>query len=126
VFEHIQVQSFGQDSIKTLESLIKLKIKTMADGIAMTSFDGIAMPSFEQKMPRSFKKTTAHKVVKDDASHFDTIISYNKWMPLVPFFWSKLRRKLSPFEQFIWRTLTMLWNKIKQERSSGPLETGKA
>jgi hypothetical protein len=36
VLEHIQVQSFGQDSIKTLESLIKLKIKTMADGLAMS------------------------------------------------------------------------------------------
>jgi hypothetical protein len=71
VFEHIQVQSFGQDSIKTLESLIKLKIKTMADGLAMTSF--------EQKLPRFFKKATAHKVIKDDASHFDTIASFDEW-----------------------------------------------
>jgi hypothetical protein len=71
VFEHIQVQSFGQDSIKALESLFKLKIKTMADGIAMTSF--------EQKLPRFFKKSTAHKVVKDDASHFDTIVSHEEW-----------------------------------------------
>jgi hypothetical protein len=67
VLEHIQAQSFGQDSIKTLESLIKLKIKTMADGLAMTSF--------EQKMPRFFKKSTSHKVVKDEASHFDTVVS---------------------------------------------------
>jgi hypothetical protein len=71
VMEHIQVQSFGQDSIKTLESLIKLKIKTMADGLAMTSF--------EQKMPRFFKKATSHKVIKDDASHFDTIASFDEW-----------------------------------------------
>jgi hypothetical protein len=54
-----------------MESLSKLKIKTMADGIAMTSF--------EQKIPRFFKKAAVHKVVKDDASHFDTIISYDEW-----------------------------------------------
>jgi hypothetical protein len=71
VLEHIQVQSFGQDSIKTLESLIKLKIKTMADGLAMTSF--------EQKVPRFFKKATTHKVIKDDASHFDTISTFDEW-----------------------------------------------
>jgi ubiquinone biosynthesis protein UbiJ len=71
VLEHIQVQSFGQDSIKTLESLIKLKIKTMADGLAMTSF--------EQKLPRFFKKGTTHKVIKNDASHFDTIASFDEW-----------------------------------------------
>jgi hypothetical protein len=39
VFEYIHVQSFGQDLIKTLESLINFKIKTMADGIAMMSFE---------------------------------------------------------------------------------------
>jgi hypothetical protein len=71
VFEHIQIQSFGQDSIKTMESLSKLKIKTMADGIAMTSF--------EQKIPRFFKKAAVHKVVRDDSSHFDTIVSYDEW-----------------------------------------------
>jgi hypothetical protein len=71
VLEHIQVQSFGQDLIKTLESLIKLKIKTMADGLAMTSF--------EQKVPQFFKKAATHKVIKDDASHFDTIASFDEW-----------------------------------------------
>jgi hypothetical protein len=71
VMEHIQVQSFGQDSIKTLESLFKLKIKTMADGLAMTSF--------EQKIPRFFKKAMTHKVVKDDASFFDTILNFDEW-----------------------------------------------
>ena len=71
VMEHIQVQSFGQDSIKTLESLIKLKIKTMADALAMTAF--------EQKIPRFFKKASSHKVIKDDASFFDTVCSWDKW-----------------------------------------------
>ena len=71
VLEHVQAQSFGHDSIKTLQSLAKLKIKTMADSLAMTSF--------EQKVPRFFKKSAAHKVVKDDASHFDTVVSFDEW-----------------------------------------------
>jgi hypothetical protein len=71
VLKHIQAQSFGQDLIKTLENLIKLKIKTMADDLAITSF--------EQKMLRFFKKLTSHKVVKDDESHFDTVVSFDKW-----------------------------------------------
>jgi hypothetical protein len=71
VFEHIHSQIFGIDSIKTSESLIKLKVKTMADSLAMTSF--------EQKVPRFFKKSTTHKVIKDDASHFDTIPSNDDW-----------------------------------------------
>jgi hypothetical protein len=36
---HIHVQAFGQDYIKTLESLIKLEIKTMVDSFVMTSFE---------------------------------------------------------------------------------------
>jgi hypothetical protein len=71
VLEHVQVQSVGNDSIKTMESLTKLRIKTMSDSLAMTSF--------EQKVPRFFKKSTAHKVVKDDASFFDIIVSHEEW-----------------------------------------------
>jgi hypothetical protein len=71
LLEHIQAQSFGQDAIKTPESLIKLKIKTMAGSLAMTSF--------EQKMPRFFKKSTSHKVIKDDTSHFDMVVHFDKW-----------------------------------------------
>jgi hypothetical protein len=106
VMEHIQVQSFGQDSIKTLESLIKLKIKTMADGVAMTSF--------EQKILSFFKKAMTHKVIKDDASYFDTILNFEEWDAPGSGFRVQLKSELVSF-RFVprtWKILTTPWREI--------------
>jgi hypothetical protein len=89
VFEHVHAQIFGTDSIKTSQSLIKLRVKTMADSLAMTSF--------EQKVPRFFKKSMMHKVIKDDASHFDTIVSNEEWDAAGSGFRAQLKEELLTF-----------------------------
>jgi hypothetical protein len=71
VMEHVHACISGQDSIGRLEKLFKLKIKTLADGIAMTSF--------ETKIPRYFSAAATHKVVKQDASYFDTVATFEEW-----------------------------------------------
>jgi hypothetical protein len=48
VMENIQAAIAGQDSISMLEKLFKLKIQTLADGLAMKSF--------ETKVPRRAEK----------------------------------------------------------------------
>jgi hypothetical protein len=71
VIEHVHFCISGQDSIGQMDKSFKFKIKTLADAIAMTSF--------ETKIPRYFSQSSAHKVVKQDASYFDTISMYKEW-----------------------------------------------
>jgi hypothetical protein len=89
VMEHVQAAIAGQDSISRLEKLFKLKIKTLADGLAMTSF--------ETKVPRYFSQTNVHKVVKHDASHFDTISTFEDWDAPISGFRTRLKEELSTF-----------------------------
>jgi hypothetical protein len=70
VMEQVQAFIAGQDLIGRLLNMFKLKIKTLADGLAMSSF--------EAKAPKYFLPASVHKVVKQDASYFKTISSYDK------------------------------------------------
>eukprot|EP00978_Attheya_sp_CCMP212_P010090 scaffold24245_cov23-Attheya_sp.AAC.1 len=54
VLEHVQYAIFGDDSLKRLESLYKLKIETIAQGLAIMSF--------EAKCPKIFDRKTAQRV----------------------------------------------------------------
>jgi hypothetical protein len=89
VMEHIQASIAGQDSINRLEKMFKLKIKTLADGLAMTSF--------ETKVPRYFSQTSVHKVVKNDASYFETIGNHDEWDSPISGFRARLKEELSTF-----------------------------
>jgi hypothetical protein len=91
VMEHVQASSIaaGQDSIVRLEKIFKLKILTLADGLAMSSF--------EAKVPRYFLQMSVHKVVKPDASYFDNIGSYDKWDAPISGFPARLKEELSTF-----------------------------
>jgi hypothetical protein len=71
VMEHVHSSISGQDSIGRMDKSFKLKIKTLADAIAMTSF--------ETKIPRYFSQSATHKVVKQDSSYFDTIPTFEEW-----------------------------------------------
>jgi hypothetical protein len=72
-----------------LEKLFKLKIKTLADGLAMKSF--------ETKVPRYFSQSSVHKVVKHDASHFETIGTFEEWDTPISGFRSRLKEELQTF-----------------------------
>jgi hypothetical protein len=83
VMEHIQAAITGTDSISMSDTLFKLKIKTLADGLAMKSF--------ETKVPRYFSQSSVHKVVKHDASHFETIATFEEWDTPISGFCTQLK-----------------------------------
>ena len=63
LMEHIHHSTTGSDAIAKLNGLYKLKIGTISQGLAITSFDC--------NIPKFFSKSTYHRVVKDFQSHFD-------------------------------------------------------
>ena len=72
ICEHIHAHLFGRDStLDNLQNLAKLKLKTDTEGLAVTSF--------ERSIPKLFIKSMAFKVVKNDSSYFDTILTYQEW-----------------------------------------------
>jgi hypothetical protein len=86
VMEHVQSSITGTDTINMLEKLFKLKLQTLADGMAMKSY--------ERKIPRFFSSASAHKVIKHDDSHFDNIASYEEWDTPVSGFRARLKEEL--------------------------------
>ena len=71
VMEHLYALIFGKDStLSNLHNLARIKLKTDIEGIAVTSF--------EQSVPKLFSKAS-FKVVRNDTSYFDTIMSYGDW-----------------------------------------------
>eukprot|EP00978_Attheya_sp_CCMP212_P034021 scaffold140543_cov74-Attheya_sp.AAC.1 len=71
VQEHIHYTLHGTDALKRLESLYKLKIDTISQGLAITSF--------ENTIPKIFSKSLDHKVLRDDASYFNMIPNFHDW-----------------------------------------------
>jgi hypothetical protein len=95
VIEHIQAAIAGTDSISMFDKLYKLKIKTLADGLAMKSF--------EVKVPRYFSQALVHKVVKHDTKPLALLM--NEMLPFQAF---KLgsRKSCKPSVRPIRKTLT--------------------
>jgi hypothetical protein len=89
VMEHVWASIGSKDSITLLEKLLKLKIKTLADGLAMTSFDN--------QVPRFFSKATGHKVIRADESYFDAIPSFEEWDHPTTGFRTRLKDELIIF-----------------------------
>jgi hypothetical protein len=89
VMEHVQSSITGTDTINMLEKLFKLKLQTLADGMAMKSY--------ERKIPRFFSQASVHKVIKHDDSHFETIGSYEEWDAPVSGFRARLKEELVTF-----------------------------
>jgi hypothetical protein len=77
------------DSLKQLESLYNLKINTIAQGLAITSF--------EVKCPKIFDKKTVQWVVKDDLSYFDCIPTWSDWNKLDGGWRDKIKVELTSF-----------------------------
>ena len=72
ICEHNHAQLFGRESIlDNSQNLAKLKLKSDTGGLAVTSF--------ELRIPKISLKSVAFKVVRQDASYFDTITSYCEW-----------------------------------------------
>jgi len=71
LMEHIHHSTTGSDAIAKLNGLYKLKIGTISQGLAITSFDC--------NIPKFFSKSAYHRVVKDFQSHFDQITDFDLW-----------------------------------------------
>jgi hypothetical protein len=68
VMEHTHYAVTTEDTLKRLEGIYKLKLSTIAQGLAVSSF--------ENKVPEFFSKASTYKVIKDDSSYFDAIPSF--------------------------------------------------
>ncbi len=91
VFEHIYHAIEGIDTIATMEKLYKIKVLCIADSVAMTSFDA--------KTPKYFSRSQGHRVLKLDASYFDTIVSHAEWSDVGTGFKMRLQEALAEFQE---------------------------
>ena len=71
LMEHIHHAITGVDSLKQLQNVYKLKLSTIAESLAVTSF--------EVSLPRFLSSSGAHTVIDNEMSHFTHIKSYKVW-----------------------------------------------
>jgi hypothetical protein len=69
--EHVYYAVKEEDTLKRLEHIYKLKLVTIAQGLAVSSF--------ENRVPKFFSKTGGHRIIKDDSSYFESIPTYANW-----------------------------------------------
>ncbi len=91
VMEHVSASLSSNEIISRLEKQVKLKVPTLADGLAMSSF--------QNAVPRFFSKAGAHKVIKNDASYFNEIASFEEWDTPITGFRDLLKEELSTFRE---------------------------
>jgi hypothetical protein len=91
VFEHVFHAIEGIDTIATMERLYKIKVSCIANSVAMTSFDA--------KTPKYFLRLQGHRVLKLDASYFDTIMSHSDWADVATGFKMRLQEALAKFQE---------------------------
>lgn len=90
VMEHVRMYISCKDLIGHLEKQFKLKIKTLVNGIAMTLF--------ETKIYWYFSAAAStHKVVKHNASYFDTVETFEEWDVPNSGYWTRLKEELVTF-----------------------------
>ena len=77
------------DSLSNLGKLYKLKLNTMAEAAAMTSF--------EVNLPRFLSTTTMHVVVDVESSFFSHIPSYAKWNEALEGYKKRWKKELNIF-----------------------------
>jgi hypothetical protein len=91
VFEHVFHAIEGIDTIAVMEKLYKIKVMCIADSVAMTSFDA--------KTPKYFSRLQGHRVLKLDASYFDTITSHADWSDVATGYKMRLQEALAEFQE---------------------------
>lgn len=97
VLEHIYHQAFCDDgALKELNSLYKIKIDNLTQGLAMQSFD-YAMPRFFAAPTNLMNKKP--KIRRPESSHFDNIENYEDWDLPIMGFRAKLKDHLEEFQE---------------------------
>jgi hypothetical protein len=90
VFERIFYNMDNTDTLARLQQCYKIKVSTISDGVAITSFDS--------KIPKFFSRSHGHKVVKTDGSFLDAIASYQEWDDPGTGYRLRLQEELANFE----------------------------
>ena len=71
LMEHVHHAITGVDALKQLQNVYKLKLSTISEALAVTSF--------EVTMPRFLSSSGAHVVIGNDVSYFSHISLHKKW-----------------------------------------------
>jgi hypothetical protein len=88
VFEHLA--SASAKTIPTLQLLVKIEMKDMSQGVAVSSFD--------QQLPKLLSEAPTYGVIKHDESYFDRIKSYRDWEEPHTGFRDRLKQDLNAYE----------------------------
>jgi hypothetical protein len=90
VMDHIQSSIAGEACLPKVEKLYKLKLSTIGEALAMTSF--------ENKVPQYLSTGSHHKVVRMDESNFNCISNWSDWDEAESGFRAKLDEELIIFK----------------------------
>jgi hypothetical protein len=91
VFERIHHSMSNVSTLSVMQQLVKIKVQSIADGSAITSFD--------QRIPKFFSKSSGHKVIKEAASFLDLVPLWNDWDDAQKGFCLQLEEELIAFEE---------------------------
>ena len=69
--EHIHHSITGVDALKQLQNVYKLKLNTISEALAVTSF--------EISTPRFLSASSAHVVIGNEVSYFSHVSTYKHW-----------------------------------------------
>ena len=89
VMEHVHHQITGIDSLSSLGKLYKLKLSTISESLAMTSF--------ETTDPRFLTASGAHCVVNSESSYFSHITSFAQWNEPLEGYKKRWKQELNNF-----------------------------
>ena len=90
VMANIQASIIGEPCLPKMERLYKLKLSTIGEALAMTSF--------ENKIPSYLSSGSHHKVVRMDESNFNCVSNWSDWDEAESGFRAKLDEELIVFK----------------------------
>jgi hypothetical protein len=91
VFERVHHSMSNVSTLSVMQQLVKIKVQSIADGSAITSFD--------QRIPKFFSKSSGHRVIKDAASFLDLVPAWGDWDDAQTGYRLQLEEELIAFEQ---------------------------
>ena len=91
LMEHIFHSITGVDSLKQLQNVYKLKLKTLSEALAIASFETL--------VPRFFTSTGNHTVIDNHESYFSQIKTFKDWNNPNSGFKLRLKKELERFRR---------------------------
>ena len=98
LMEHIHHSITGVDSLKQLQNVYKLKLKTLSEALSVASF--------EMSMPRFLTSSGAHMVIDNHQSYFSQIKTFKEWNNPNSGYKLRLKKELERFRRSHLSTIT--------------------